>query len=885
MKKFYVISHTHWDREWYMPFEQFRMRLVDLIDRLMEIVRANRSYRFHLDAQTIVLEDYLEIRPHKREELKEMISAGNIIVGPWYLQNDFYLTSGEATIRNLMIGRKIAAKIGGGDNIGYAPDQFGNIGQLPQILNNFGIDTFLFGRGYTFYLDEACIRPVPMPPEFYWYAPDGSRCLAVVMPFWYNNAQRFSADPEKSLILLEENEKGFDDCGGCPLYLLMNGVDHLQPQEDLLAILDNLQARRQDIEIGQRTLAEYFDDLKLFIKKAQKKLPEHRKALNFGNDNRLLKGCWSTKSYLKTLNVRAQTKLENILEPLYAMLYAAGVNVYDGDKFMYFWKKLLRFHPHDSICGCSRDEVHAHMEDDFRRFDEAADDFLERGMLIAAEHMAEGSYGKNCYALTYVNTTERGADETCEAELYFPRTEGVNGFMIYDETGVVVEYELLKKYPSVKDVFSPVNLPGEIDTDNFQILLPVSVPAMSFKRYFIVPGKVRHKKFCRARAAENKFYRLEFINGTVFLTDKKSGRRYEDFIGFVSDTDTGDTYQYMPPENGVRTKAELLGCRLSGSVFRPVMALTYRLRVPKKYDFEAGRPSVRMVDIHCSVSLTLTETTERIGISYRVDNRACDHRVRLYVRAAEKNSGFCADVPFDVVDCSVFESCPVTSNKSFCNSTIVAEKCEGGITLFTEGLHEVEKEGDVFYLTVVRATGLIYRPQAGAAAVGKQWFVPENQELRSLTGRLGVFIGSGDAVKDGIFVRAKQFRVGLPCVFTSLDEKKYSGGRFAVQGAKWAELYYPEKLFPKASVDSCKPALCIGDDRIALSAYKKAEDGDSQVVRIWNMSGESLSVPISVSGTIYQSDMTEREGACLGKNQAIVRMRPKEIKTILIKKL
>ena len=335
MKKFYVISHTHWDREWYMPFEQFRMRLVDLIDRLMEIVRANRSYRFHLDAQTIVLEDYLEIRPHKREELKEMISAGNIIVGPWYLQNDFYLTSGEATIRNLMIGRKIAAKMGGGDNIGYAPDQFGNIGQLPQILNNFGIDTFLFGRGYTFYLDEACIRPVPIPPEFYWYAPDGSRCLAVVMPFWYNNAQRFSADPEKSLILLEENEKGFDDCGGCPLYLLMNGVDHLQPQEDLLAILDNLQARRRDIEIGQRTLAEYFDDLKLFIKKAQKKLPEHRKALNFGNDNRLLKGCWSTKSYLKTLNVRAQTKLENILEPLYAMLYAAGVNVYDGDKFMY----------------------------------------------------------------------------------------------------------------------------------------------------------------------------------------------------------------------------------------------------------------------------------------------------------------------------------------------------------------------------------------------------------------------------------------------------------------------------------------------------------------------------------------------------------------------
>ena len=55
-KRYCLISHTHWDREWYLPFENFRMRLVDLIDNLLDILKEDKEYRFHLDAQTIVLD-------------------------------------------------------------------------------------------------------------------------------------------------------------------------------------------------------------------------------------------------------------------------------------------------------------------------------------------------------------------------------------------------------------------------------------------------------------------------------------------------------------------------------------------------------------------------------------------------------------------------------------------------------------------------------------------------------------------------------------------------------------------------------------------------------------------------------------------------------------
>lgn len=146
MKKvFCVISHTHWDREWYAPLELFRNRLTDLFDRLLIILEKNPDYVFHMDAQTVVLEDYLAVRPEKKAILMQHIKNRRIIVGPWYLQNDFYLTSGESTVRNLLEGKKLTTEFGASGGIGYAPDQFGNISQLPQILDNFGIHNFVFG--------------------------------------------------------------------------------------------------------------------------------------------------------------------------------------------------------------------------------------------------------------------------------------------------------------------------------------------------------------------------------------------------------------------------------------------------------------------------------------------------------------------------------------------------------------------------------------------------------------------------------------------------------------------------------------------------------------------------------------------------------------------
>src|SRR5271154_3144101 len=128
----HVVSHTNWDREWYLSFQQYRLRLVDLVDHLLEILDKDKEYKyFTLDGQTVVLDDYFEIKPQNKKRLQDYVKKGRLFVGPWYILPDEFLVSGEATIRNLMLGHRKAEEMGAVMKIGYIPDPFGHITQMP----------------------------------------------------------------------------------------------------------------------------------------------------------------------------------------------------------------------------------------------------------------------------------------------------------------------------------------------------------------------------------------------------------------------------------------------------------------------------------------------------------------------------------------------------------------------------------------------------------------------------------------------------------------------------------------------------------------------------------------------------------------------------------
>ena len=148
VREVHVVPHTHWDREWYSPFPTFRLRLVDLLDELLPRMEQDVAFtHFQLDGQMAVVDDYLEMRPDEAGRIRALATDGRLSMGPWYVLPDEFLVSGETHVRNLQLGMARARDFGGAMQVGYLPDMFGHIAQMPQLLRLFGLDDAVVWRG------------------------------------------------------------------------------------------------------------------------------------------------------------------------------------------------------------------------------------------------------------------------------------------------------------------------------------------------------------------------------------------------------------------------------------------------------------------------------------------------------------------------------------------------------------------------------------------------------------------------------------------------------------------------------------------------------------------------------------------------------------------
>ncbi|MHB8961957.1 MAG: glycoside hydrolase family 38 N-terminal domain-containing protein [Saccharofermentanales bacterium] len=935
---FCVISHTHWDREWYMPFEQFRARLVELMDRLIDIITEYPAYIFHLDAQTIVLEDYLEIRPWRRDLLKKLITEGNILVGPWYLQNDFYLTSGEATIRNLLAGTRMADEFGRCTRIGYAPDQFGNISQLPQILNQFGVDNFIFGRGYGKYLfdengdsirnDDGSPVREKAPTEFIWEGADGSKLLAVHMKYWYNNAQRIYADTDAAALLMDSIKNSFDGFAVTPYLLLMNGVDHLEAQNDLIPVISAINSRlKNGSEILQYSMDRYIADLKAYIAKEDIGLRLYSGELRDGHDWEILKGTLSSRVYLKQLNCRAQAGLESVLEPMSAMYELAGADrSYDNDYLKYLWKQLLKNHPHDSICGCSRDEVHDHMEDNYAKLKEAAGYLEAKKAADIAAHAAINTRNPEDNIICLINTMAREHAGVLEAEAVFLSSEQVEAFDLTDAEGNPVDFAVIGVEERRFDVFTALNLPGVLDVKAFRMLLYDSgTKGFSVKGLKVAKtgrfkdGQMRtetaffeHAQFPVSIGNESIRVSADHL-GMVTLEFLHDGRIVKNAILIEDRPDCGDSYVFRTtgdrPLYSSGFPAKVSASEIRG--LRSSIRIEYAMQIPAEYDFENSRRSAQTVECPVILTLTLDRNSKVLKTAVSFDNRAKDHRLRLLVDTGIRSSASFGDIPFDIIVHGIRPECPLTHSNVHPNTSFAGiEDGQGGMAVLTYGNHEYEhldspwnangesgnatdtaggqpvSSGSVLAFTLVRGNRFIMADGIGKSGGGPQWDVPGNQCLRPITGEFGITAFSGD--KSLLADEALAFRVPAKAVFASCNSKKFAGGRFAMQGSTLNEFYYLPDLHPALAIPDNQPIVDVKGTSIIVSALKKSHDGEGFILRLVNRSGSEQIASIGFAGSITAGSMNEDSGAVLkvdDRDGAVrVTMRAKEIATFHLKK-
>ena len=396
----YVIPHTHWDREWYASFQQFRVRLVHVMDALLDLLERDPSFtHFNLDAQTVVLQDYLEIRPEKRETLQKFVRDRRLGVGPWYVLPDEFLVSGESLVRNLLLGHRLANDFGHVQKVGYIPDTFGHISQLPQILRGFDIPFAMHFRG----LDEGDLKS-----ELCWQSPDGSSVLLRHLPtdLGYANASALADEIQAAASDLRAIARYEARRAASSVLLALNGVDHLPAREDIPAIVEAAnELCKGDYVFRQGSLEEYFDALQSALgdQPLQTVFGELRDVNRTpGRDNRLLPHILSARIYNKIQNERTQTLLERWAEPWSALLWSQGEE-YPQAFLWKSWEWLLQNHPHDSIGGCSIDAVHRQMETRFAWASEIAEEITSERFELLARRIDLSSLGEDEAALIVFN--------------------------------------------------------------------------------------------------------------------------------------------------------------------------------------------------------------------------------------------------------------------------------------------------------------------------------------------------------------------------------------------------------------------------------------------------------------------------------------------------
>ena len=364
--RYLVVPHTHWDREWYLPFEQFRLLLGGTIDGVLETLEQDPGFgSFTLDGQAIVLEDYLEVRPDNEGRLRALLAAERLEVGPSYVLPDELLVGGEPLVRNFLLGRRVCRRFGvEPSSQGYLPDSFGHPAQLPQILAGFGIRSVLFSRGLGDELDDVGV-------VFRWRA-GGAEVVACQMLPHYDNFARLGwyRDAEERVQSIVEQFGELLAAAGVDTIVLANGSDHLPIEPELPSVCESLE-RRFGTEFRIGRYSEFAP--------APEGLAVHEGELVGSRLENVLRGVNSARIHLKQANERAERRLLAV-ETVAALRTLREASPFPAADLRLAWRDLLRNHPHDSICGCSCDEVHRDMLTRYEQLDRTLD-LLERHAL------------------------------------------------------------------------------------------------------------------------------------------------------------------------------------------------------------------------------------------------------------------------------------------------------------------------------------------------------------------------------------------------------------------------------------------------------------------------------------------------------------------------
>ncbi len=918
----YVVPHTHWDREWYGSFQLFRTRLVRLMNKLLVLLERDPDYKtFNLDGQTIILEDYLEIHPEKRGLIEQFVRERRLLVGPWYILPDEFLSSGESLVHNLLLGSRIAETFGHRMNVGYIPDTFGHIAQLPQILRGFGLDTAMHFRG----LDIDGLKS-----EVWWQSPDGSRVLLHHLSniIGYSDAAVLDANPQRAAYDLRALAYYKAERATTPVLLALQGVDHSEAREDLAAILHVAEDAIEDVTFIHASLEDFWDALKAALDGVElytvhgelRDVPRTRGGMNF-----LLYNVLSSRADNKLDNARALAALERWAEPWCALAWMQGIDAYPQGHLWTAWRWLLQNHPHDSLGGCSVDAVHRQMATRFEWATEIANALTEERFRLITNTLDLSAAREDELAVVVFNALPWDRDEVISINVDIPlhwlqkrakaavptpksitldspyaeimaqrtRTEWAfdaplipsmtfRGLWIrpLDGEPIPVEIVSISDTPVASALASGPR--GVMDVRRVHVQFRAAVPAYGYATYAVsLDSKpVYWNRLPRTpNLLQNDYLRVVIHpNGTFDLTDLTCGQTYCG-LGLLEDGgDNGDGYMYSPPpfDSVFTTLGAAPSISLEGKGVGIQRAqIRYSWALPVRLDDARQRRLDEMSVCPVTVDLILRDGSRRLEIEVTIDNRVKDHRMRMLFPTdlADVDVAHSA-MQFDVVTRPIapvpirpgdwwVEDPPQTFPQH--GWMDIADEAGRGLCVISEGVYEfaVQKTAHrEVALTLLRAVGYLGARQDLTTIIGgagPAFPTPEAQLQRLLMYRLALRPHPRSWHEDEVWRDALEFLTP----FRSLTVEAHSGQR-----------------------DPRESWLRVTGKNAVISAVKQAEDSEALIVRLYNPSDHAtqavLSLPVPLrSAALTTLQEIEAELLSIQTDGSVrVEIAPKKIVTV-----
>ncbi|HAQ4416022.1 TPA: alpha-mannosidase [Enterococcus faecium] len=887
-KKVYIISHSHWDREWYMAYEQHHMRLIELIDDLLELFEVDPSFNsFHLDGQTIILDDYLQVRPEKRQAIQQAINEGKLRIGPFYILQDDFLISSESNVRNMLIGMEESRKWGTPVMLGYFPDTFGNMGQTPQLMKQAGISAAAFGRGVKpIGFDNQVLEAENYSSQYsemWWKGPDQTAIFGLLFANWYSNGNEIPVEKEAALAFWKQKLADAEQYASTNHLLMMNGVDHQPIQKDISKAIHLANELFPDYEFIHSNFTDYLEAV-------QKDVPEDLGSVEGELTSQETDGWYtlantaSARVYLKQWNTKVQRQLENITEPLATMAYEVSGN-YPHDQLDYAWKTLMQNHPHDSICGCSVDSVHREMIPRFEKADEVgkylAQDSLEQ--LTAA--IDTTGFPKDSFPFVIVNTA--GMDKTGEAEITIEleRKRFAEGIpeQLYQELENLPKRKYhveTKSGATIPAILSEetVQFGYDLPKDRFRVpymarmikvTLPLeNMPAFSWETFALVEGEAKAEEketmiHQSGRIIENGPLHLTIEkNGTITMEDRKNKRKLNNLHIFEDIGDIGNEYIFKQPfcdqpilssnkENSevkvLVDTPEIAKISILQEMEIPVSAderLEKEQQMVVEFRYRKAERSKEKRILQIKTIMTIRKDSKKIDFETTLDNQMKDHRLRVLFPTKLHVEHHEADSIFEVVKRPnhVSKSWENPTNPQHQQAFVNIHDEEYGVTVGNFGLNEYEvTEDGQIAVTLLRSVGELgdwgYFPTPEAQCLGEHRF---NYSIEL----------HGPEEKFSTYLHA--YAAQIP--FSTQQIKHHEG-----------------------TLISKQQYLTIKSETFAITALKRSKFSDKVVVRGFNMSShlEKLEITKDNGKTVILNLLEEPT-----KQAVVPIIQPYEIRTI-----